>query len=33
MKETDMEFAAIIVVSNVFMAVFIYLVVARIWQE
>lgn len=32
-EETDMEFAGIIIVSNVLMAVFIYIVVSKIWQD
>jgi len=33
LKETDMEFATIIFTSNVLMALVIYFVVAKIWQD
>jgi hypothetical protein len=32
-EETDMEFATIIIISNVLMAVFIYIIVSKIWQD
>jgi hypothetical protein len=32
-KEGAMDFAIILIVSNTFLAVFIYLIVTRIWQD
>lgn len=32
-KETEMEFAAVLIVSNTLMAIFIYIVVIKIWQD